>query len=91
MVNKVPLRSGDRRMAQVMVEVDILEGLPKSFVINWGDITFNQRSDYKEIPFHYLICHYTGHVKNECHSGTSHSYGKKWWQSISNVVYPKSP
>ena len=50
-----------------MVELDILEGLLESFLINWGDISFEQRLDYRGIPFRCLICHNTGHAKRDCH------------------------
>ena len=50
-VDKAALWSEDRRMAQVMVELDILEGLLESFLINWGDISFEQRLDYRVSHF----------------------------------------
>ena len=40
-VQKSALRVGNKRMARVMVELDILEGLSKIFMINWGDKSFN--------------------------------------------------
>ena len=66
-VEKVVLWSGDKRMAWVMVELNILKGLTRILFINWGDISLDQRLDYRVVPLCCLIFHNTGHVKTDCH------------------------
>ena len=56
----------DKRMASVLVEMDVSLGLPSEVDILWGDGIFYQRLDYWNIP---LCCHHfcdTGHMKNKC-------------------------
>ena len=63
--DKAGMRLEDKIMAWVMVEFDILEGLLKSYLINWGDFSLEQCLDYRGIPFWCLFCHNAEHVKRE--------------------------
>ena len=63
-----------------MVNLDISEGFLESFQINWGDLSSNQRLDYKGFPFYCRIFHDTDHVKSDCKLGIPYSYGKKQWR-----------
>jgi hypothetical protein len=55
-VNETALKVQDKRMAKVLVEVDIHAGLLESLKIEWQGHILVQRLDYFEIPFQCTLC-----------------------------------
>ena len=53
----------DKRIAQILVEMDITKGLPAEVEILCRDHLFAQRLDYLGIPFRCNICRYIGHLR----------------------------
>ena len=56
----------DKRIAAVLVELDVSQGPPMKIDIVWGQKIVVQRLDYLKIPFR---CHYyrdMGHLKDRC-------------------------
>ena len=56
----------DKRIAAVLVELDVSQGPPTKIDIVWGQKIVVQRLDYLKIPF---WCHYyrdMGHLKDRC-------------------------
>jgi hypothetical protein len=63
---KHALRSPDKRMAKVLVEVDVHVGLLEVLEIEWRGLLFVQRLDYLGLPFRCTVCRRTGHLRKEC-------------------------
>jgi hypothetical protein len=69
------LNASTRKVAQLLVEIEIHHGLPKVLEIDlWGRKTI-QRLDYIGIPFRCNICHCTGHLSQDC----------KGWDSVDSI------
>jgi hypothetical protein len=60
------LRSTDKRMVKILVEVDIHAGLSEVLEIEWRGLLFTQRLDYLGIPFRCTRCRRTGHLRRDC-------------------------
>jgi hypothetical protein len=58
-VDEIALQSQDKRMAKVLVEVDIHAGLLESLEIDWRGHILVQRLDYLGIPFRCTLCRRT--------------------------------
>jgi hypothetical protein len=65
-VDETALQSQDKRMAKVLVEVDIHVGLLESLEIDWRGHIIIQRLDYLGIPFRCTLCRRTGHLRKDC-------------------------
>jgi hypothetical protein len=65
-VDETTLRSPDKRMAKVLVEVDVHVGLLEVLEIEWRGLLFVQRLDYLGLPFRCTVCRRTGHLRKEC-------------------------
>ena len=57
------MNSYDKRLAKILVEIDISRGLPADVEILCKDRLFIQRLDYQGIPFRCSICQDTGHLR----------------------------
>jgi hypothetical protein len=66
-VDTASLASSDRKMAKIMVELDIHAGLPEVLNIDWRGHHFAQRLDYLGIPFRCSFCRRTGHLRRDCY------------------------
>jgi hypothetical protein len=66
MLDEVSLKSADKRMAKILVEVDVHAGLMEVLEIEWRGLVFIQRLDYLGIPFRCTLCRRTGHLRKEC-------------------------
>jgi hypothetical protein len=55
-----------KRVARVLVELDIHEGLQESIDIEWQGHTIRQNIDYLGIPFRCTLCRQIGHLRNQC-------------------------
>lgn len=56
----------DKRIAWLLVEVEFVGGLPGDVDLLWGNRRHRQRIDFWGIPFRCLICHKTGHLREQC-------------------------
>ena len=56
----------DKRMAKVLVELDVSKGLLANIDIVCGDQVINQRLDYLNMSFKCNYCLNTGHLRNAC-------------------------
>lgn len=88
-VEKVSMCGEDRKMARVLVDLDISEGMPDSFQILWEDFIINQRLDYKVIPLIFVICHETRHFKSDCNAGfAGNNLERRSSSSTSTAILP---
>jgi hypothetical protein len=53
----------DNRIALILVEIDLREGLSIEMKITWGSRVFTQNLDYWKIPFSRGIFHDVGHLR----------------------------
>jgi hypothetical protein len=65
-VDEVGLKSSDRRMARVLVEIDITAGLMDMLEVEWRGQVMLQRLDYQGILFRCTLCRRTGHLRRNC-------------------------
>jgi hypothetical protein len=70
-VDELSLQSPDKRMAKVLVDVDLHARLLESLEIDWRGLIMVQRLDYLGIPFWCTLCRRTGHLRRDC----QHSMG----------------
>ena len=55
----------DKRVAKILVEVDITKGLIPEIEIVCGEDIFTKRLDYLNMSFRCSYCHETGHLRNK--------------------------
>ena len=60
------LGATDKCIAWILVEMVFSCGLPADVDLVWGSRRHRQRVDYWGIPFRCLVCHSTGHLKDNC-------------------------
>ena len=60
------LSSVDKRIAYLLVEVDITKGLVSQFEVKRGDMMFLQDVDYWKALFKCMVCKDIGHLKAKC-------------------------
>jgi hypothetical protein len=65
-VDEDALFSLDRKMARVLVEFQVMGGLPEEIDICWGNKNFVQKLDYLGIPFRCHLCRRMSHLRNSC-------------------------
>ena len=58
----------DKRMAKVLVELDVSKGLLPEIEIDIGSSLIFQKLDYLNVPSCYSYHHETGHLRNTCAS-----------------------
>ena len=56
-----------KQVARILVELNILEGLPETIHLVWGPDSITQLLDYENVPFRCRRCHAYGHHVSECH------------------------
>jgi hypothetical protein len=56
----------NKKMARLLVELDIHEGLLETLDIEWRGRTTRQKIDYLGIPFRCTLCRQTGHLRKSC-------------------------
>ena len=56
----------DKRMARVLVEIDVSKGMLAKTDIVCGGFIINQRLDYLHLPFHCNFCHNTCNLRRNC-------------------------
>jgi hypothetical protein len=65
-VNELSLKSPDKRIGKILVEVDIHSGLLESLEIVWRGRTVSQPLVYLGIAFRCNFCCRTGHLRRDC-------------------------
>ena len=60
------MKSYDKRMAKMLVEMDISVGLSADVEILCHEFLFSQCLDYLNIPFRCSCCREVGHLHREC-------------------------
>ena len=53
----------DKRVAKVLVEMDVSSGLPADVEVLCGERLFIQKLDYLRVPFRCSLCHETRHLR----------------------------
>jgi hypothetical protein len=81
--------SKQRKVARILVNLNIREGLGKEFDLSWGGYTYNQKLDYKNIPFRCRRCHQYGHLIKSCKlpvrtRGYSIQFGQRVFTKLSS-------
>jgi hypothetical protein len=56
----------DKKLARILVELDIHEGLLESLDIDWRGHLTRQKLDYLGIPFRCSLCRQTDHLRKSC-------------------------
>ena len=65
-VDTTVMKNSSRKMARVLVEMDIHGRLPEVLDIEWRDRHYTQKLDFLGISFCCCICHCIGHLPCEC-------------------------
>jgi hypothetical protein len=60
------LTGPDKKMARILVELDIHEGLLETLDIDWRGCIIRQKLDYLGIPFRCTLCRQTSHLRKTC-------------------------
>jgi hypothetical protein len=65
-IDKEAIATPAKKVARVLVELDIHEGLLESIDIEWRNHLTCQKLDYLGIPFRCTFCRRTGHLRKHC-------------------------
>jgi hypothetical protein len=65
-MDKKALAAPVKRVARVLVELDIHDGLLESIDIEWRGYLTRKNLDYLGIPFRCTYCRQTGHLRGHC-------------------------
>ena len=57
------------RVAQILVNINVREGLYEEIHLSWGYTFSKQLLDYENTPFHSRKCHTYGHLAVDCSLG----------------------
>jgi hypothetical protein len=55
-----------RKVARILVNLNVREGLGEEMDLSWGGYTYAQKLDYENIPFRCRRCHQYGHLVKNC-------------------------
>jgi hypothetical protein len=55
-----------RKVARILVNLNVREGLGEEVDLRWGRYTHTQRLDYENVPFRCRRCHQYGHLIMNC-------------------------
>jgi hypothetical protein len=56
-----------RKVARILVNLNVREGLGEEVDLRWGSYTHTQSLDYENVPFRCRRCHQYGHLVMNCH------------------------
>lgn len=65
-VDESSFEAFDKRVARILVEIDISQGLLPELTIVWREYTYVQELDYWKVSFRCFSCRQTGHLKADC-------------------------
>ena len=71
------LETHEKKMARIMVNINIREGLAETINLDWGPTVISQILDYENIPFRCRRCHKYGHPASDCDLPVRTINGKK--------------
>jgi hypothetical protein len=60
------LEKEDQRIIQILVELDLREGILTKLAIEWGTWTFIQNMEFWNLPFRFGLCHEVGNLIFYC-------------------------
>ena len=71
-------------MGNILVNLDLCDGLAEDILIEWGNKVYCQPLDYMGVPFHYNHNHKYGHVTGQCDLNFKRKlwdkkHVKQWW------------
>jgi hypothetical protein len=66
MVDKNNLEVSSRKVAKVLVEMDVHLGLSATMEVEWHGLCYQQRIDYLGLPFRCSYCRSTSHMRRDC-------------------------
>ena len=58
--------SKQRKVARILVNLNIREGIGEENDLSWGGYNYIKKSDYENIPFRCRRCHQYGHLIKSC-------------------------
>ena len=58
--------SKQRKVARILVNLNIREGLGEEIDLSWGEYNYIKKLDYENIPFRCRSCHQYGHLIKRC-------------------------
>jgi hypothetical protein len=61
------LRTDERKVAKILVSLNVRDGLGEEVDIKWSSVMHTQRLDYENVPFHCWRCHHYRHLLEDCH------------------------
>jgi hypothetical protein len=80
-----------RKVARVLVSLNVREGLGEEVDLRWGSFTHTQKLDYENVPFRCRRCHQYGHLITNCNlplrtrgKGYKRDKGKRMFQEERN-------
>ena len=78
-------------MGNILVNLDLRDGLAEDILIKWGNKVYRKPLDYMGVPFHYNRCHKYGHVIAQCDLNFKRKlwdekHVKQWWVKVDKVV-----
>jgi hypothetical protein len=65
-VDSKTLAGPDKKLARILVELDIHEGLLETLDIDWRGHLTRQKLDYLGVPFRCTLCRQTCHLRKTC-------------------------
>jgi hypothetical protein len=86
-VDEAGFLSMDKRMARVLVELDIHVGLLEMLELEWHGKVTVQRLDYLGLPFRCSICRWMGHLCKDCHFMTGVSDSEESLEASTKDFY----
>ena len=60
------LESREKKVARILVNINLREGLVESINLDWGPVIIPQILDYENVPFRCRRCHAYGHPISAC-------------------------
>ena len=76
MVDEHSLSESDKRMAKVLLEVNIHYGLLEALDIEWRGHYLRQRLEYFGIAFRYIVCRRTRNLRRDCQGSMEEDVSK---------------
>jgi hypothetical protein len=66
-VEELVLKGDDKILGNILVELDVHNGLLEALGIEWRGNKYGKKLDYLGLLFRCTFCHRTGHLRKDCH------------------------